>query len=62
MASIAITASRDDPKPVTIGPRLRAELERRVRELEGHYRPTPRELRELAQLKEFLRITPVEGQ
>jgi len=41
-----------------IGPRLRAELERRVRELEGHYKPTPRELRELAQLKEFLRITP----
>jgi hypothetical protein len=37
-------------------------MERRVRELEAHYRPTPRDLRELAQLKEFLRITPIEGQ
>jgi hypothetical protein len=45
-----------------IGPRLRAELERRVRELQGHYRPTPHDMRELAQLKEFLRITPLEGQ
>jgi hypothetical protein len=48
--------------PPVIGPRLRAELERRIRELAAHYRPTPRELRELAQLKEFLRITPTEGQ
>jgi len=45
-----------------LGPRLRAEMERRVRELEAHYRPTPRDLRELVQLKEFLRITPIEGQ
>jgi hypothetical protein len=42
-----------------LGPRLRAELERRVRELEAHYKPTPRDMRELAQLKEFLRITPI---
>jgi hypothetical protein len=49
-------------RPPVIGPRLRAELERRVRELEGHFRPLPRELRELAQLNEFLRITPIEGQ
>jgi hypothetical protein len=48
--------------PVQIGPRLRAELERRVRELEGHYRPTPHDMRELAQLKDFLRATPLEGQ
>jgi len=45
-----------------IGPRLRAELERRVRELEAHFRPTPRDMRELSQLKEFLRATPLEGQ
>jgi len=49
-------------QPPVIGPRLRAELERRVRELAAHYKPAPRELRELAQLKEFLRITPTEGQ
>jgi len=48
--------------PPVIGPRLRAELERRVRELQAHYKPTPRELRELAQLREILRITPIEGQ
>jgi hypothetical protein len=45
-------------RPPVIGPRLRAELERRVRELQGRAKPTPREMRELAQLKEFLRITP----
>jgi hypothetical protein len=45
-----------------IGPRLRAELERRVCELEAHFRPTPCDMRELAQLKEFLRATPLEGQ
>jgi len=48
-------------QPPVIGPRLRAELERRVRELAAHYRPTPRELRELAQLKEFLQITRQRG-
>src|ERR1019366_3600832 len=49
-------------RPPVIGPRLRAELERRVRELQGRAKPTPREMRELAQLKDFLRITPIEGQ
>jgi hypothetical protein len=51
-----------EERALVIGPRLRAELERRVRELQGRAKPTPRELRELAQLKEFLRATPLEGQ
>jgi hypothetical protein len=51
----------DDPRPLVIGPRVRTELERRVRELQGRAKPT-RELRELAQLRDFLRITPIEGQ
>jgi hypothetical protein len=45
--------------PIQIGPRLRAELERRVRELEGRFKPAPRDMRELAQLKEFLNVTPI---
>jgi hypothetical protein len=49
-------------RPPVLGPRLKSELERRVRELEGHLRPTPHDLRELAQLREILRITPIEGQ
>jgi hypothetical protein len=44
--------------PVEIGPRVRAELERRVRELEARFRPAPRDMRELARLKEFLKVTP----
>ena len=54
--------SIDQPRPLVIGPRVRAELERQIRELAGRFHPTPRDLRELAQLKEFLRITPIEGQ
>jgi hypothetical protein len=45
--------------PVQIGPRVRAELERRVRELECRFKPAPRDMRELAQLKEFLKVTPM---
>jgi hypothetical protein len=45
--------------PVQIGPRVRAELERRVRELECRFKPAPRDMRELAQLKEFLKVTPL---
>jgi hypothetical protein len=51
----------EDNRPVVIGPRLKAELARRIRELEARFRPTPAELRELAQLREFLRITPADG-
>jgi hypothetical protein len=39
---------------------LRAELERRARELECRFKPAPRDMRELAQLKEFLKITPTQ--
>jgi hypothetical protein len=53
MAASSITT------PIQIGPRLRAELVRRVRELEGRFKPAPRDMRELAQLKEFLKVTPV---
>jgi hypothetical protein len=45
--------------PIQMGPRLRAELERRVRELERRFKPAPRDMRELAQLKEFLKATPI---
>jgi hypothetical protein len=45
----------DDPRPLVIGPRVRAELERRIRELAGRFHPSPRELRELAKLREFLK-------
>jgi hypothetical protein len=56
MASISTTGGALPGIP--IGPRLRAELERCVRELEGRFKPAPRDLRELAQLKEFLKVTP----
>jgi hypothetical protein len=52
----------DDPRPLVIGPRMRLELEHRIRELERRFKPTPRDLRELAQLKDFLRATPLEAQ
>jgi hypothetical protein len=55
MATIEIT--RELP-PIQIGPRLRAELERRVRELECRFKPAPRDMRELVKLKEFLKVTP----
>jgi len=42
-------------QPLVIGPRLCAELERRVRELKARHSPTPRDQRELAQLRELLR-------
>jgi hypothetical protein len=58
MATIEITR---ELRPIQIGPRLRAELVRRVRELEGRFRPAPRDMRELAQLREFLKITLTRG-
>jgi hypothetical protein len=57
-----VTNSIDEPRPLVIGPRVRAELERRVRELAGRFHPSPHDMRELAQLKDFLRITPIEAQ
>jgi hypothetical protein len=56
MAATSITT------PIQIGPRLRAELERRVRELEARFKPAPRDMRELARLKEFLKVTPLTEQ
>lgn len=45
----------EEPRPLTIGPRVRAELERRVRELENRFKPSPQEMRELASLRELLK-------
>lgn len=48
----------DEPRPLVIGPRVRAELVgRRVRELEARFRPSPGDLKEVARLKEFLKST-----
>jgi hypothetical protein len=40
---------------VTIGPRVRRDVEHRIRELEARFRPTVRDLCELQGLKELLR-------
>jgi hypothetical protein len=56
MAKIEITR---ELQPIQIGSRLRAELVRRVRELECRFKPAPRDMRELARLKEFLKFTPI---
>jgi hypothetical protein len=58
MAATSITTPGEALPGIPIGPRLRAELERRVRELECRFKPTPHDMRELAQLKEFLKVTP----
>ena len=56
-----MTLSHDPPKGVAIPPRLHAELCRRLRELEarcpGAMKPGDR--RELENLKDLLRISPV---
>jgi hypothetical protein len=59
MAATSITTPSEALPGIPIGPRLRAELERRVRELEGRFKPAPRDMRELAQLREFLKVTPI---
>jgi hypothetical protein len=59
MAATSIITPSEALPGIPIGPRLRAELVRRVRELEGRFKPAPRDLRELARLKEFLKVTPV---
>jgi hypothetical protein len=59
MATTSIITPGEALPGIPIGPRLRAELERRVRELECRFKPAPRDMRELARLKEFLKVTPV---
>jgi hypothetical protein len=51
-------AADDWPQTLTLGSRLRAEIARRVKELESrnHAALTPREKRELAGLRELLRL------
>ncbi len=58
MAATSITSPGEALSGIAIGPRLRAELERRVRELQCRFKPAPRDMRELARLKEFLKVTP----
>jgi hypothetical protein len=59
MAATSTTTPGEALPGIPIGPRLRAELVRRVRELQCRFKPAPRDMRELAQLKEFLRVTPI---
>jgi hypothetical protein len=59
MAATSISTPSEALPGIPIGPRLRAELERRVRELECRFKPAPRDMRELAQLREFLKVTPI---
>ena len=51
--------SEREPGPdIRIGPRLQAELQRRIHELENRYKRTMLEQRELADLRELLKVTP----
>jgi hypothetical protein len=59
MATTSISTPGETLPGIPIGPRLRAELERRVRELECRFKPAPRDMRELARLREFLKVTPI---
>lgn len=59
MAVTSITTTGGALPGIPIGPRLRAELERRVRELEVRFKPGPRDMRELARLREFIKVTPI---
>ncbi len=61
MAATSITTPGEASPGIAIGPRLRTELVRHVRELECRFKPVPRDLRELARLKEFLKVTPTRG-
>ena len=45
---------------VQIGPRVRLELEHRIRELERRHKPMPQDQRELADLRELLKIPTLE--
>jgi hypothetical protein len=47
---------------IAIGPRVRHEIELRIRELRARHNASPRDLREIAQLEEFLRsVAPRDG-
>jgi hypothetical protein len=47
---------------ITIGPRVRHEIEMRIRELRARHNASPRELREVSRLEEFLRtVAPRDG-
>jgi hypothetical protein len=46
MATTSIITPGEALSGIPIGPRLRAELERRVRELEGRFKPAPRDMRD----------------
>jgi hypothetical protein len=59
MAATSIITPSEALPGIPIGPRVLAELERRVRELEGRFKPGPRDMRELARLREFLKVTPI---
>jgi hypothetical protein len=48
MAATSITTTGEAFHGIPIGPRLRVELERRVRELEGRFNPAARDMPELA--------------
>jgi hypothetical protein len=50
----------DELRPVVIGPRVRLELEHRIRELERRFKPSPHDLRELASLRELLKTPTLE--
>jgi hypothetical protein len=60
MAATSISTPGEALPGIPIGPRLRCDqVGRNVRELERRFKPAPRDMRELAQLKEFLKITPI---
>jgi hypothetical protein len=47
---------------ITIGPRVRLQIFLRINELQCRHKPTLRDLREIAQLEEFLRsVSPRAG-
>ena len=53
MATLELSRN-DEPTRIILGERLRAELVRRVHELESRFKPTHAELRELAALLDIL--------
>jgi hypothetical protein len=55
MVTSTIYATEHEPNRIVIGERLRAELMRRVHELESRFKPTHAELRELSALREILK-------
>jgi hypothetical protein len=62
MVALETITLADKQSGIVIGPRVKAELERRIHELENRFKPTHSELRELASLKELLRTSKREGE